>query len=58
VKPPVPPQLASDDTALVGEATGVELRVEVPTVLLGRIVEETSVDEGRMVEDKTTELLL
>ena len=55
VKPPVPPHVPSGETALVGTGTEVELRVEVPGVLLGRTVDGATVDEGRMVEEITVE---
>jgi hypothetical protein len=55
VKPPVPPHVPSGETALVGTGTEVELRVEVPTVLLGRIVVEITVEEGRTVDEGTVD---
>jgi hypothetical protein len=55
VKPPVPPQVPSRETALVGTATGVELRVDVPRVLLGRMVVEITVEEGRIVDEATVD---
>jgi hypothetical protein len=55
VKPPVPPHVPSGETALVGTGTEVELRVEVPTVLLGRMVLEITVEEGRTVDEGTVD---